>query len=70
MMIGTSHISNKYIDVNEHCDGDDIDSTTDIAFNIKEAIKKQKVNAILDNVSIKRVNCTKFQYYRRKLDME
>ena len=60
MMLGTSHITNKYIDVNEHCDDDDIDSTTDIAFHIKERITKQKINVILDNVSLERVNSTKF----------
>ena len=59
-MLGTSHIINKYIDVNEHCDDDDIDSTTDIAFHIKERITKQKINVILDNVSLERVNSTKF----------
>ena len=53
MMLGSSHITNKYFDVNEHCDCDDLDSTADIAFHIKEPITKQKVNVILDNVPLK-----------------
>ena len=56
MMLGTSHIINKYIDVIEHCDGDDID----IGFYVKEPITKQTVNDSLDNVSLKRVNPTMF----------
>ena len=60
MMLGTSHMTNKYIDVNEPCDGDVVDSTTNIVFQNKEKITKHKVNVILDNVSLERVNSTKF----------
>ena len=53
-------MTNKYIDVNEPCDGDVVDSTTNIVFQNKEKITKHKVNVILDNVSLERVNSTKF----------
>ena len=44
MMLGTSHITSKYIDVNE-CNHDDyINSTIDIAFRIRKRIAKQKIN--------------------------
>ena len=52
MVLGTSHITNKYIDVNQHCDGDDGE--------IKEGTTKQEIEVILDNVSLERVNTTKF----------
>ena len=54
MMLGTSHITNKYIDVNEHCDGNGT------VFHIKDGIMKQKINVILDDVSLERVHSTKF----------
>ena len=62
MILGTSHITNKYIDVNEYCHGDDINinSTISIAFHNKEKVAKQKINVILDDVSLERVNFRKF----------
>ena len=63
MMLDTSHITNKYIDVSEYCDDDDdddTDNTTNTAFHINELNTKQKLNVILDNVSLERVNSTKF----------
>ena len=50
IILGTSHLTNKYIDVNEQCDGDDIDSSTSITFHNKEKITKRKINVILDTV--------------------
>ena len=61
-MLDTSYITNKYIDVSEYCDDDDddTDNTTNIAFHINELNTKQKLNVILDNVSLERVNSTNF----------
>ena len=42
MILGTSHITNKYIDVNEYCHDDDIKSTISIAFHNKEKVAKQR----------------------------
>ena len=47
-------MTNKYIDVNECCDGSDIDDTTN------ERGLKQKIKVILNNVSLERVDSTKF----------
>ena len=71
-MLGTSHKTNKYINVNEYCDYDDMDNTTNIAFHIIEQSMKQKLNIILDNVSLGRVNSTKFLQViiKKKLDMK
>ena len=60
MILGTSNITNKYIDVYEYCHDDDINSTISIAFHNKEKVAKQKINVILDDVSLERVNFTKF----------
>ena len=61
MIIGTSHISNKYIDVSEHCHDDGKYSTANIACQIKERTREQKKNSvILDDMSSKRFNSTKF----------
>ena len=59
-MLGNSYLPKKYIDVNEHCDNnhDDIDSITNIAFQIKERIMNQKSEVILDNASLERVYST------------
>ena len=59
-MLGISHITNKYSDINKDCDDDDIDNTTDIPFQINERSTKQKLNVILDNVSLERFNSTKY----------
>ena len=59
MILGTSNITNKYIDVNEYCH-DDTDSTISIAFHKKEKVTKQKIIVIWDDVSLERVNFTKF----------
>ena len=59
-MLGISHITNKYSDINKDCDDDDIDTTTDIPFQINERSTKQKLDLILDNVSLQRFNSTKF----------
>ena len=53
MILGTSHITNKYIDVNEYCHDDGI------TFHNNEKVAKQKINVILDDVSLERV-FTKF----------
>ena len=51
MMLGTSHITNKYVDVSEYChDDDDKYSTTNIACQFREQILKQKIDVILDDV--------------------
>ena len=42
MMLGTSHITNKYIDVIEYYHDDVINSITNVAFRNKEKIAKQK----------------------------
>ena len=56
MMLGTSHIRNKYIDVTEYCHDDNINSTTNSALKIKERIAKQKKSLLfLDDVSLERV---------------
>ena len=62
MVLGTSRMTNTYIDKNEDCDDDDddIDNTTNITFHINERSTKQKLNVIFDNVSLERVNSTKF----------
>ena len=62
IILGTSHITNKYIDVNEYGHDDDINinCTISIAFQNKEKVAKQKINVILDDVSLERVNFTKF----------
>ena len=60
MMLGTSHITNKYIDVNKHCHYDNTNSTINTAFHNKETVAKQNINVILDDVSLERVNFTKF----------
>ena len=54
MMLGTSHMTNKYTDVNKYCDANDTDNATN------ERSSKQKINVILDSVSLKRVESTKF----------
>ena len=56
----TSHITNKYIDVNEYCHDDDINSTINISFHNEEKVAKQKINVILDDLSLERVSLTKF----------
>ena len=56
MILGTSHITNKYIDISEYCHDDDIN----IAFHNKEKVTKQKINVILDDVSLERITFTKF----------
>ena len=33
MMLGTTHMTNKYTDVNEYCDDNGIDNTTICFFN-------------------------------------
>ena len=42
MILGTSHVANKYIDVSEHCHYDDKYSTTNIACQLNEQTPKQK----------------------------
>ena len=66
MMLGTSHMTNKYIDVNKYCDANDTDNATN------ERSSKQKINVILDSVSLERVESTKFLgiIIDEKLDME
>ena len=54
MMLGTSHMTNKYIDVKKYCDANDTDNATN------ERSSKQKINVILDSVSLERVESTKF----------
>ena len=66
-MLGTSHMTNKYIDVNKHCDANDTDNATN------ERSSKQKINVILDSVSKVRkswVYKVPRYYYRWKLDVE
>ena len=53
-MLGTSHMTNKYIDVNKYCDANDTDNATN------ERSSKQNINVILDSVSLERVESTKF----------
>ena len=53
--LGTSHITNKYIDVSEHCHDDDEYNTTNIACLFKEQISKQKINVILGDVPLERL---------------
>ena len=45
---------NKYIDVKKYCDANDTDNATN------ERSSKQKINVILDSVSLERVESTKF----------
>ena len=52
MILGTSHITNKYVDVNS----DDLINTCDIYNNLN----KQKIKIILDDVSLNKVTSTKF----------
>ena len=54
MMLGTSHMTNKYIDVNKYCDANDTDNATN------ERSCKQKTNVNLDSLSLERVESTKF----------
>ena len=54
MMLGTSHMTNKNIDVNKYCDANDTDNATN------ERSSTQKINVILDSVSLERVESTKF----------
>ena len=54
MMLGTSHMTYKYIDVNKYCDANDTDNATN------ERSSKQKINVIWDSVSLERVESTKF----------
>ena len=58
MMLGTSHTTNKYTYGNvDYSD----DGRTDIGINTGEHTTiTQKINVILDYVSLERVNCTKF----------
>ena len=62
MMLGTSHITNKYIDASVNCSNDDIHSFTDIAINNinDDRPNKQQINVILNDVSLERVSSTKF----------
>ena len=60
MVLGISHITNKYIDVNKCCDDGDTNGITNIAFQSKERTTKHKLEVVLDNVSLERVNSTKF----------
>ena len=45
-MLGTTLMTDKYIDVNKQCGGDDVDNITNIAFPNKEKITKHKINII------------------------
>ena len=42
MMLGTSHITDKYIDVNEQCAGNYVDSNTGIGFTIRKRLRSIK----------------------------
>ena len=60
MMLGTSHMTNKYIDVKKYCDANDTDNATN------ERSSKQKINVILDSVSLERFEVYKVpRYYYR-----
>ena len=52
-MLGCSHMTNKYIDVFEQCDGDHIDNTANIAFQNKEKSTKHKINVIFKKCFIR-----------------
>ena len=60
MMLGTSHLTKKYINVNVDCYNDDIDNVTDIEINnINDDLPvKQNINVILDDVSLERIRST------------
>ena len=59
MIMGTSHITNKYIDVNSCIQNVNVNISTDNS-DIDNNFDKHKVNVILDNVSLDRVTSTKF----------
>ncbi len=59
MIMGTSHITNKYIDVNSCIQNVNVNISTDNS-DIHNNFDKHKVNVILDNVSLDRVTSTKF----------
>ena len=62
MMLVTSHITNTYTDLNEYCHDVDMNITTNINCHNKDRIAKQKINVSLDDVSLERVNFTKFLF--------
>ena len=59
-MLDTSHTTNKFTyDSVDSC-SDDVNSLTDIGINNGEQSVKQNKNIILDDMSLERVNSTKF----------
>ena len=61
MMLGTSHSTNKYTYESVDSSSDDVNSLADIGINNGEySVTPEKINVILDNVSLERVNSTKF----------
>ena len=60
MVLGTSYITIKYVDVNKCCDGNGINGITNITSQIKEGTTKQNLKVILDDVALESVNSTKF----------
>ena len=60
MMLGTPHITNKYIDVNLKSQNVVNGNISETSNNINENSTKQTINVILDDVSLERVSSTKF----------
>ena len=60
MMLGTSHTTNKYTYESVRSSSDDVNSHTDIGINNGEHSVTQKLNVILGDMSLERVNSTKF----------
>ena len=48
MVLVTSHITNKYKDVNKCCDGNDTNGITNIVFQIEEGTTKQKLGSYFE----------------------
>ena len=60
MMLGTSYTTNKCKNGNVDSSSDDVNSLTDIGTNNGEHTITQQINVMLDDVSLERVNSTKF----------
>ena len=60
MMLGTFHTTNKYTYENVDSCSDDVNSLRDIGIDNGEHTVTQKINVTLDDVSLERVNSTKF----------
>ena len=60
MMLGTSYITNKYTNASVDSSSDDVNGLTDIDIDNGEHTIMQIIDVILDDVSLERVNSTKF----------